>query len=104
MTGMIVLISQDGLVKKTPLDIRRAHRGDAGKTLTSGWVRMLWEPEDGKEHDLVILTNLGGVMRFPLSEIRPTGELARGVRVIRLQAYESVQDAILVEGENEYSS
>jgi DNA gyrase/topoisomerase IV subunit A len=94
---MIVLVSQDGHVKRMPLDIVRAHRGGQGKSLTSGWIRMLWEPDDGGEYDLAVLTNLGGFIRFPLSEIRPMGEQSPGVRAIRLQAYESVQDAVLVE-------
>ncbi len=94
---MIVLVSQDGLVKRTPFDFPRVQRGGTGTTLTSRWTRILWEPEDGKEHDLVVLTNLGGVIRFPLAEIRPTGGLARGVRVFRLEDYESIQDAMIVE-------
>lgn len=94
---MIVLVSQDGFVNKTPLEVHRTHRGGPGKSLTTRWAHVLWEPEDGKSHDLLMLTNLGGIFRVSLSEIRPSGGLARGVRVFRLEDYESIQDAVIVE-------
>ena len=95
---MIVLVSADGYVKRMPLSLGRTHQGGTGKTITAGWVRLLKEPEG--DYDILILTNLGGLTRFPLKEIRPMGEMARGVKVIQLQSYESVQDAIIM-GRNE---
>jgi DNA gyrase/topoisomerase IV subunit A len=91
---MIVLVSQNGYVKRTHLSITMKHRGSEGMTLNTKWFRILREPE-GK-NDLVLLTNLGGIIRFPLNEIRPVGELATGVEAIRLQDCESIQDAIIM--------
>ena len=90
---MIVLVSQDGYVKRTPLTVKKVHRGSHGTTMNATWFRILKEPEG--DNDLVLLTNLGGIIRFPLKELMPMGELAHGVRAIKLQDYESIQDAII---------
>ena len=68
---MIILVSQNGYVKRMHLSISMKHRGSEGMTLNRKWFRILREPE-GK-NDLVLLTNLGGIIRFPLNEIRPMG-------------------------------
>ena len=97
---MIVLVSQNGYVKRMSLNTEKTHRGSVGRTLNDNWFRILREP-DG-DNDLVLLTNLGGIIRSPLKEIRPMGELAHGVKGISLQEYESIQDAIIV-GSDELS-
>ena len=91
---MIVLVSQNGYVKRMGLGLTMKHRGSEGMTLNNEWFRILREPQ-GK-NDLLLLTNLGGIIRFPLNEIRPMGELATGVEAIRLQDCESIQDAIIM--------
>lgn len=96
---MIIFVSQDGYVKRMPLKVEKMQRGSTGKTLNTSWFKILREPEG--DYDIVILTNLGGIIRFPLSELRPMGERAQGVRAIRLQPYENVQDAIIIGSEEE---
>lgn len=92
---MIILVSQDGFVKRMPLNSETGHRGGQGRTLSTPWYRILREPEG--DNDLVLLTNLGGIIRFPLREIRQMGELSQGVKAIKLQPYESIQDALIME-------
>ncbi len=91
---MIILVSQNGYVKRMRLGLTMKHRGSEGMTHNKEWFRILREPE-GK-NDLVLLTNMGGIVRFPLNKIRPMGELATGVEAIRLQDCESIQDAIIM--------
>ena len=91
---MIVLVSQNGYVKRIPLNSGIVHRGGQGRTLNTPWYRILREP--GGDNNLVLLTNLGGIIRFPLREIGPTGELARGVKAFKLQPFESIQDVVIM--------
>ena len=91
---MIVLISQDGYVKRMRLHARRTHHESEGELHDVKWFRILREPE-GK-NDLVLLTSMGSIIRFPLYEIRPMGELAPGLKVINLQEHEIIRDAIIM--------
>ncbi len=91
---MIVLVSRDGYVKRMHFSIARSHRMAEAKRLNINWFKILMEPEG--DNDLVLLTNMGGVVRFLLGEIRVMGELSPGVRAIKLQEHESIQDAIIV--------
>ena len=96
---MIVMVSQNGYVKRTHLNLEKKHRGSEGQTLNANWFRILREPEG--ENDLVLLTNIGAIIRLRLSEIRPMGELAQGVRAVKLQEYESIQDAVIMGSEEQ---
>lgn len=92
---MIVLVSRDGFVKRTPTDIASTVGGKPGAMVNPGWLRMLREPPYG-EHDILILTDMGGLIRFPLGLIRPTGKLSRGTKVVRLEPFENVIDAAII--------
>ncbi len=91
---MIVPVSQDGYVKRTLLTVKKVRIGSHGTTMNATWFRILKEPEG--DNDLVLLTNLVGIISFPLNELRPMGELAHGVRAIKLQDFESIQDTIII--------
>ncbi len=96
---MIVLVSQNGYVKRMELNIPRTVRGSRGVTLNANWFKILNEPEG--DNDLIILTNLGGIARISLKAIRPSSGVSQGVKAITLQDYENVLDAIIIKGDGQ---
>jgi len=53
------------------------------------------------ENDLLILTKLGGGLRFPLDSVRLCGAGVKGVKGISLKKNDIVQDAITLENEDQ---
>lgn len=81
----VVLLSKNGWIKRTELSLYQSVRSNGlivmnmqeGDSL--GWVRMSTENES-----CILSSRSGQMMRFPLSTLRPTGRVARGVHSIKL--------------------
>ncbi|RJQ28636.1 DNA gyrase subunit A [Candidatus Parcubacteria bacterium] len=98
----LVMVTRDGLIKKTPLadflSIRRTgiiaialKKGDALK-----WVRL----SSGKDQ-IVVTTEKGQSIRFKESQIRGMGRTAAGVRAIRLRGGDHIAGFDIIEGGDE---
>lgn len=87
----IVMLSSDGLIKKTSLDsfknIRRA--GITAMNFRKGAELFAAELTDGKK-DIIIGTKLGKAIRFSESQIRPMGRQAAGVKAISFRSKDQV--------------
>ena len=57
-----------------------------------------------ENHDLVIVTNTGMIIRVPLDQINVLGRVTQGVRLINLKDNQEVSNISLVEKANEESS
>ncbi len=97
--GMYVFMATgDGTVKKTPLqDFSRPRpSGIIAVELLEGNQLVGVELTDGN-HDVMLFSDAGKVIRFPESHVRPMGRTARGVRGIRLGEGQKVISLIIAE-------
>ena len=94
----IFMATEDGTVKKTSL-VEFSRPRPSGKRaieLVEGNKLIGVEITDG-EHDIMLFSNSGKVVRFPESHVRATGRTAKGVRGIRLRKEQNVISLIIVE-------
>ena len=111
-TGLILSVSENGYGKRTPLeDYRLTARGRKGVT------NMKTTPKIGKvigilsvkeDSELMIITKGGQIIRIDSKEIRQAGRSTQGVRLVNVEAGDSVAAASLIpdsevaaEGENQ---
>jgi DNA gyrase subunit A len=94
----IFMATADGTVKKTSLaEFSRARlSGKRAIELADGNKLIGVEITDG-DHDIMLFSNTGKVVRFPESHVRATGRTAKGVRGIRLNKDQNVISLIIVE-------
>jgi DNA gyrase subunit A len=94
----VFMATADGTVKKTPLrDFSRPRpSGIIAVELVEGNQLVGVELTDGN-HDVMLFSNAGKVIRFQESDVRPMGRNARGVRGIRLSEGQRVISLIIVE-------
>jgi len=99
----VVMLSTDGLVKKTSLaafkNIRRG--GIMAMNLRKGSELFAAQVTDGK-NDIIIGTKKGLALRFSEKDIRPMGRQATGVKGIRLQKKDEIIGMVVVSKQDEY--
>ncbi|HIF51689.1 MAG TPA: DNA gyrase subunit A [Thiotrichaceae bacterium] len=94
----IFMATENGTVKKTSLTefARPRTSGKRAIELVEGNKLIGVEITDG-EHDIMLFSNAGKVVRFPESHVRVMGRTAKGVRGIRLSDGKKVNSLIIVE-------
>jgi DNA gyrase subunit A len=94
----VFMATADGTVKKTPLqDFSRPRpSGIIAVELLEGNQLVGVELTDGN-HDVMLFSDAGKVIRFAESDVRPMGRTARGVRGIRLGDGQRVISLIIAE-------
>ncbi|WP_040462033.1 DNA gyrase subunit A [Haloplasma contractile] len=103
---LVLSISEYGYGKLTPIsEYRLSHRGGKGvKTINitdkNGKLVTVRAVTPG-EHDLMIVTNKGMVIRTPIEQISITGRATLGVRLINLKDDQFVASAAIIPSEDE---
>ena len=94
----VFMATADGTVKKTPLKefTRPRPSGKFAIELVEGNQLIGVELTDGN-HDVMLFSDNGKVVRFKESNVRSMGRTARGVRGIRLDTGQRVMSLIIVE-------
>lgn len=97
----LVMMTQDGFIKKTPYaefdNIRKS--GLIALTLNEGDQLVSVELTDGKE-SLLLGSRLGKAIRFSEEDFRATGRMSRGVHAMRLAAGDRMIDlSVIGEGQ-----
>ena len=97
----VFMATANGTVKKTSLaDFSRPRpSGIRAIELVDGNKLIGVELTDG-EHDVMLFSDAGKVVRFPESHVRAMGRTAKGVRGIRLQDGQQVISLIIVENDS----
>lgn len=99
----VVMLSTDGLIKKTSLaafrNIRRG--GITAMSLRKGSELFAAEVTDGKS-DIIIGTKKGLAVRFSEKDIRPMGRQAAGVRGISLQKKDEIIGMVILGKQDNY--
>lgn len=99
----VVMLSTDGLIKKTSLaafkSIRRG--GIVAMNLRKGSELFAAQVTDGKS-DIIIGTKKGLALRFSEKDIRPMGRQAAGVKAIRLEKKDEIVGMVVVGKEDKY--
>jgi len=99
----VVMLSSDGLIKKTKLDqfknIRKG--GIQAMTLKAKSELLFTSLTDGKR-EVLIGTKMGKAIRFAEKQIRSMGRQAAGVRAMRLAAKDQVIGMIVVGPEDKF--
>lgn len=99
----ILIVTEKGYGKKTPLDAYRiTHRGSKGVkalniTEKNGNIVSL-KTVHGHE-DLMIITDSGIMIRLPLDQVSSTGRVAQGVKLINLKSEQKVSSTAIIESE-----
>jgi DNA gyrase subunit A len=100
LTAQLLVVSENGLGKRTPFDeYRLTNRGAKGVTTMNvtdktGKVVAALGVHDTDE--LMLMTSRGQSVRIRVSDIRETGRNAQGVRLMNLSEGELVQDVASV--------
>ncbi len=104
--GDILVVAENGFGKRTPItDFRLQGRGGSGVTLMkvtkrTGKVAGMRHVEGGE--DILLVTAQGMLIRTRAAEVRRTGRVAQGVKLIDLAAGDTVRSiARLVQGADE---
>ncbi|MDP3741529.1 MAG: DNA gyrase subunit A [bacterium] len=98
----VLVVSEFGLGKKTPLDqYKIQHRGGSGiKTMNitkkTGSIKVMQIVSRAEEADLVVISKMGQTLRTALGQISTLGRATQGVRVMRLDTGDSVASAAIV--------
>jgi len=97
----IFMATENGTVKKTSLAefARPRPSGKRAIELVEGNKLIGVEITDG-EHDIMLFSNAGKVVRFPEEHVRMMGRTAKGVRGIRLSEGQKVISLIIVENKD----
>jgi len=104
LTSLMLTVAEKGYGKRTPLaEYRITSRGGKGvvnmkTTERNGSVAALQVTE---ESDVMIITENGKVIRVHANEIREAGRSTQGVRLLRLEAEDSVAAAAVLQEEGE---
>jgi DNA gyrase subunit A len=103
----VLVVSEKGYGKRSDIDgYRVTHRGGKGvKTINitdkTGYLIALKDVTDN--HDLMIITQYGNILRSPVSALRVMGRATQGVRLINLKDVDSIASVacVLVNEEDE---
>ncbi|MGB8952884.1 MAG: DNA gyrase subunit A [Candidatus Aminicenantales bacterium] len=99
----IVMLTTNGLIKKTCLDeFKNIRRGGIIAVTLRPKSELLWTKiTDGKK-DIIIATKLGKAIRFKESDIRPMGRQATGVRAISLGKKDAVIGMVAIDEKDRF--
>jgi DNA gyrase subunit A len=99
----IVMLSTDGLIKKTRLDeFKNIRRGGIIAINLRPKSQLLWTRLTDGKRDIVIATKLGKAIRFKESDIRAMGRQATGVRAIALAKKDEVIGMVAIGEEDKF--
>jgi DNA gyrase subunit A len=96
----VLVVSEKGYGKRSDIDgYRVTNRGGKGvKTINitdkTGWLIALKDVTDN--HDLMIITQYGNILRSPVSALRVMGRATQGVRLINLKEVDSIASVACV--------
>lgn len=95
----IVLATEQGWIKKTPLDAfeKTSSRGLIIATLEEG-DKLQWCSKCTDDDDILMGTSRGMATRFEATKLRPTGRTSRGVRAMKLKKGDTIADMNVLEG------
>jgi DNA gyrase subunit A len=105
LVTLMLTVAEKGFGKRTPLaEYRITSRGGKGvvnmkTTDRNGFVVATLQVTE--ESDVMIITHNGKVIRVHANEIREAGRSTQGVRLLRLEADDSVAAAAVLQEENE---
>ncbi len=96
-TGFLVMATQQGYIKKTPLSgFSHPKKGGIIALKLGGDDKLIGiKITHGTEH-IILGTRDGLAIRFPEKDVRSMGRAARGVKAIRLKKGDLVRDIVLV--------
>ena len=104
-TDDVLVVTENGYGKKTKIDqYRMTHRGSKGVkalnvTEKNGNI-VSFKIVNGEE-DLIIITDIGMIIRLPLVQVSSTGRVAQGVKLINLKDDQKVSTIAIIEHEEE---
>ena len=99
----LVMLSTDGLIKKTKLDeFKNIRRGGIIAINLRPKSQLLWTRLTDGKRDIVIATKLGKAIRFKESDIRAMGRQATGVRAMSLAKKDEVIGMVAIGDEDRY--
>ena len=102
----IFSISSQGYAQRSPAsDYRITNRGGSGiinMTMRNNKdIIVNVSLVDPETHDIIVVTNKGQIIRFPVSDVKITRRTGKGVRVIRLKSDELIKSATVVNNKEE---
>lgn len=99
----VVMLTSDGLIKKTPLSAFRHIRrgGIIAISINENADLLMAKLTDGKR-EVVIATEMGKAIRFRETEVRAMGRQAAGVKAIKLGAKDRIIGQIIVGEEDKF--
>ncbi len=103
----ILIVTEKGYGKKTVIDeYRLTHRGSKGVkalnvTEKNGSMASLKRVDEGKELELIIVTDSGVIIKLPMDQVSTLKRATQGVRLINLKDEQSVSTVTIVEKEDE---
>ncbi len=98
----VLIITEKGQGKKTGLSSYKVQKraGSGVKTLKvtprTGEVVAMYILNNEEEHDLVIISKKGQIIRTPLNAISTLGRATQGVRAMKMSSGDSVANAIII--------
>ncbi len=101
----ILIVTENGYGKKTIIDeYRLTHRGSKGVkalniTEKNGNMVALKCVDNSDEHDVIVVTDSGVVMKMPINQISVLKRATQGVRLINLRDDQSVSTVAIVDKE-----
>ncbi len=104
---MVLIVTENGYGKKSSIDeYRLTHRGSKGVkaynvTDKNGTMVSLKCFDDNKELDLIIMTDIGTIIKLPLDQVSTLKRATQGVRLMNLKDNQLVSTVALVEKENQ---
>lgn len=98
----IVLATQLGMIKKTPLNAfgNISSRGLTIASLGDG-DKLKWCHKCTDQDDLLISSSRAMAVRFPSVDLRPTGRTSRGVKAMKLKDGDTIADMNVIRGMKE---
>jgi DNA gyrase subunit A len=103
----ILIVTEKGYGKKTFIDeYRLTHRGSKGVkalnvTEKNGSMASLKRVDEGKELELIIVTDSGVIIKLPMDQVSTLKRATQGVRLINLKDDHTVATISLVDKEKE---
>ncbi|MGL4952394.1 MAG: DNA gyrase subunit A [Culicoidibacterales bacterium] len=102
----VLVVTERGYGKRTPIsEYRLQSRGGKGVitlNVTDKNGRLIGlKAVKGDEHDLMIMTNEGIIIRLPIAQVSKIGRATQGVRLIRLESTQAVATIALVDHEED---
>ncbi len=103
---LILIVTENGYGKKTNIDeYRLTHRGSKGVkalnlTEKNGNMVVLKRVDNSDNHDLMVVTDSGVIMRMPTEQISTLKRATQGVRLIHLKDGQKVATVAVVDKES----